>query len=125
MMKKYRMIKKYRSAGKYQKLKTAVNGTALSAALAMSYGMQAFAAGEDGAAVVTNGFSIIIGIVSAIVSSIGTLLLLWGLFEWAMALNTQDGGAQSMAFKRVGSGIVAVLGPQILPLITAAMSAGR
>jgi hypothetical protein len=43
--------------------------------------------------------------------------LLWGVFEWAQSLNTQDGGAQSAAFKRIGSGIVATVAPQIIPLI--------
>ncbi len=119
------MRKKFIGAENYKKLKIVANGAAITAALAITYCMPVFAAGEDGAAVVTNGFNVIVGIIAAIVSSIGTLLLLWGLFEWAMALNTQDGGAQSMAFKRVGSGIVATLGPQILPLITAAMGVGQ
>ena len=56
-------------------------------------------------------------IIAAIVSSIGSLFLLWGVFEWAQSLNTQDGGAQSAAFKRIGSGIVATVAPQIIPLI--------
>ncbi len=98
-----------------------VKGMFLSLALTIGYCIPVFAAGEDGAAIVTRGFNVIVTIIAAVVSSIGSLILLWGLFEWAMALNTQDGGAQSMAFKRIGSGIVATLGPQLLPLITAAM----
>lgn len=117
---KKQMASKKSVTGKYQNLAVTARGAVLSIAFALAFCMPVFAA-EDGAAVVTNGFNVIVGIIAAVVSSIGTLLLLWGLFEWAIALNTQDGGAQSMAFKRIGAGIIAVLGPQLLPLITTAM----
>ena len=55
--------------------------------------------------------------IAAIVSAIGSIFLLWGLFEWAQSLNTQDGGAQSIAFKRIGSGLIATLAPQIIMVI--------
>ena len=55
------------------------------------------------------------------VSSIGQLLLLWGVFEWATALNSQDGTMQSMAFKRIASGLVACLAPQIVTVISASL----
>ena len=74
--------------------------------------------------IVTNGFNVIYDIISAIVQSVGALLLLWGLFEWAQALNTQDGGSQSMAFKRVASGLVAIIAPQLIPLIRNAVAGG-
>ena len=77
--------------------------------------MTAFAAGANG--VIQSGFNAVYQIIAAIVSSIGSLFLLWGVFEWAQSLNTQDGGAQSAAFKRIGSGIVATVAPQIIPLI--------
>lgn len=88
--------------------------------LAGAWQMTAFAAsgGTGGAgAVVQGGFNAIYQLIAAIVSSIGSLFLLWGVFEWAQSLNTQDGGAQSAAFKRIGSGIVATVAPQIIPLI--------
>ena len=53
----------------------------------------------------------------SIVSSIGQLYLLWGVFEWATALNSTDGSMQSMAFKRIAAGLVACLAPQIIKLI--------
>jgi len=77
--------------------------------------MTAFAAGANG--VIQSGFNAVYQIIAAIVSSIGSPFLLWGVFEWAQSLNTQDGGAQSAAFKRIGSGIVATVAPQIIPLI--------
>ena len=66
---------------------------------------------------ITGGFDAIYQVIAAIVSSTGTIFLLWGLFEWAQSLNTQDGGAQSIAFKRIGSGLVATLAPQIIAVI--------
>lgn len=77
-----------------------------------------------GVDIVTTGFNVIYDIISAIVTSVGALLLLWGLFEWAQALNTQDGGSQSMAFKRIASGLVAILAPQLIPLIRNAVAGG-
>ena len=66
---------------------------------------------------ITNGFDAIYQVIAAIVSSIGSIFLLWGLFEWAQSLNVQDGGAQSIAFKRIGSGLIATLAPQIIMVI--------
>ena len=66
---------------------------------------------------ITNGFDAVYQMIAAIVSAIGSIFLLWGLFEWAQSLNTQDGGAQSIAFKRIGSGLVATLAPQIITVI--------
>lgn len=77
-------------------------------------GISVHAAGEE---VVQSAFDVIYSLIAAIISAIGTLLLLWGVFEWAQSLNVQDGGAQSMAFKRIASGLIATLVPQILPLI--------
>ena len=76
-----------------------------------------FAAGNVDTSQITGGFDAIYQVIAAIVSSIGTIFLLWGLFEWAQSLNTQDGGAQSIAFKRIGSGLVATLAPQIITVI--------
>ena len=76
-----------------------------------------FAAGNVDTSQITGGFDAIYQVIAAIVSSTGTIFLLWGLFEWAQSLNTQDGGAQSIAFKRIGSGLVATLAPQIIAVI--------
>ena len=70
-----------------------------------------FAAGNVDTSQITGGFDAIYQVIAAIVSSIGTIFLLWGLFEWAQSLNTQDGGAQSIAFKRIGSGLIAMVRP--------------
>ena len=66
---------------------------------------------------ITSAFDSIYDIIAAIVSSIGQLYLLWGVFEWATALNSTDGSMQYMAFKRIAAGLVACLAPQIIKLI--------
>ena len=76
-----------------------------------------YAAKATGTSVITSGFNSLY----EIVSSIGQLLLLWGVFEWATALNSQDGTMQSMAFKRIASGLVACLAPQIVTVISASL----
>mgnify|MGYP001865362655 CR=1 FL=1 len=81
--------------------------------------MPVFAVGED---IIQTGFDVIYSIIAAIVSSVGSLLLLWGFFEWAQSLNTQDGGVQNMAFRRIGGGLVAVVVPQLIPVIQNAIS---
>lgn len=72
------------------------------------------AAGTDG---INTAFNEVYEIIAAIISSIGQILLLWGVFEWATALNSQDGTMQSMAFKRIAAGLVACLTPQLIPII--------
>lgn len=67
--------------------------------------------------IITTGFNSLYNVVASIVSNIGQLFLLWGVFEMAASMNTQDGMAQSSAFKRVGGGLIACIAPQIIPLI--------
>lgn len=74
------------------------------------------AAGNTGA--ITTSFKSIYNIIAAIVTSIGQLYLLWGVFEWATSLNSQDGTAQSMAFKRIAAGLVACMAPTIISMIS-------
>ena len=75
-----------------------------------------FAAGNTGA--ITTSFKAIYNIIAAIVTSIGQLYLLWGVFEWATSLNSQDGTAQSMAFKRIAAGLIACMAPTIISMIS-------
>ena len=113
------MQKKRVAKNKKRIVKTAKT-LCLAAMLALFFCTPAFASGS-GAAIVDRGFGTVYDILAAIVSAIGSLYLLWGLFEWATALNTQDGGAQAMAFKRIAAGLVATMGPQLIPLITSAI----
>lgn len=71
-------------------------------------------AAASGAEVVTTNFNIFTEIVKALVSSIGEIILLWGFLELGTSMQSQEGSMQAGAFKRVGGGIVMVLGPQLL-----------
>lgn len=84
------------------------------------YATPVHAAGEA-SSIVTNAFQVIYDIIAAIVSSIGSLFLLWGIFEWGQSLNQHDGGAQSIAFKRIAAGLITVIAPNLIPLITASI----
>lgn len=87
----------------------------MSFAITLQVGCQVFAATGD--EIIKNGFDTIYSLIAAIVSSIGSLYLLWGVFEWGQSMNMQDGGAQSMAFKRVAAGLVTTIAPQLIPII--------
>lgn len=83
-------------------------------ALALFYITPVFAASAtDGANVITTSFATLIAIVTALISSFGSLVLLWGIMEWGISMQSQDGTMQSMAFKRIGGGLVMVLAPQL------------
>ena len=88
----------------------------LSCILAACHPVPVFATGNTGA--IATSFKSIYNIIAAIVTSIGQLYLLWGVFEWATSLNSQDGTAQSMAFKRIAAGLVACMAPTIISMIT-------
>lgn len=77
--------------------------------------MTIFAA--DGAAIVTESFSSIIDIVTAMVSSIGAIILLWAFFEVGVSMQSQEGTMQAMGFKRIGGGLVMTLAPQLTTAI--------
>ena len=67
-----------------------------------------------GASAVTSSFNTLKDIVVALVTSVGTIVLLWGFFEWGTSLQSQEGVMQANAFKRIGGGLVMVLAPQLI-----------
>lgn len=71
-------------------------------------------AAASGASVVTTNFGILTDIMTALVSSIGEIVLLWGFLELGTSMQSQEGSMQAGAFKRVGGGIMMVLAPQLL-----------
>ena len=66
---------------------------------------------------ITASFDSIYQVIAAIVTSIGQLYLLWGVFEWATSLNARDGVSQSMALRRITAGLLACLAPAIISMI--------
>lgn len=93
----------------------AVPAAVAAAVMVTLYAVPVFAAGE-GATVIENGFATLLDIVKALVSAIGTIVLLWGLFEWGTSLQSPNGAEQSSAFKRIGGGLVMILAPQLIGL---------
>ncbi|CDF43227.1 uncharacterized protein BN520_02287 [Roseburia sp. CAG:182] len=67
-----------------------------------------------GADMVKNSISLLFSIVAAFVSSYGGIQVLWGVFEWGNATNTQDGMMQSMSVRRIGGGLVQTIAPQLV-----------
>ena len=97
------------------RLKKAVPAVIAAAILVAVMAVPVFADG-DGAAVIETGFATLLDIVKALVSAIGTIVLLWGLFEWGTSLQSPNGAEQSSAFKRIGGGLVMILAPQLISL---------
>lgn len=99
---------------KPQFLKGVIGAYTTSLTLALRMAAVSASAAASGADVISQGFDGLLSIVTALISSIGTIILLWGLFEWGLSLQGQDGFTQSTAFKRIGGGIVMILAPQLL-----------
>ena len=97
------------------RLKKGIPAAIAAALIMIVMTVPAFAAGE-GATVIQNGFATLLDIVKALVSAIGTIVLLWGLFEWGTSLQSPNGAEQSSAFKRIGGGLVMILAPQLISL---------
>ena len=93
----------------------AVPAVIMTALMAAFLSVPVFAA-SAGATVIENGFATLLDIVKALVSAIGTIVLLWGLFEWGTSLQSPNGAEQSSAFKRIGGGLVMILAPQLIGL---------
>lgn len=70
-------------------------------------------ASATGAAAVNQAFGNLISLVTAMISSIGMLLLMWGLLEWGISMASPNGSEQMQALKRVAGGIVIILAPAI------------
>ena len=79
----------------------------------------ALAEGEtDGAAIVTSSFSNLTAIFTAMVSSVGSIILMWAFFEVGVSLSSSEGTMQAMGFKRVGGGLIMTIAPQLVNAIT-------
>lgn len=78
--------------------------------------MAVFAADEPvtGAQLVSNSVGKVYDILAAFVSSVGSIIVLWMLFEMGMAVQSQEGTMQANGIKRVGGGLIMVLAPQLI-----------
>ena len=78
--------------------------------------MAVFAADDPvtGAQLVSNSVGKVYDILAAFVSSVGSIIVLWMLFEMGMAVQSQEGTMQANGIKRVGGGLIMVLAPQLI-----------
>lgn len=94
-----------------------LQGILICAALYFACGNSAYAAeaaNPDG--IITSQFDKLLNIVLSIISSCGTIFTVWGIFEWGIAFQGQDGTAQAHAFKRIAGGLVIIVAPQLITL---------
>ena len=68
----------------------------------------------EAANVVTAKFTAFQNLLGGIISSIGSIITLWGISEWGIAFQGSEGTMQANAFKRIGGGFVMAMAPQIL-----------
>ena len=66
------------------------------------------------ASVVTSKMNQFFDIVAALVSAVGAVMLLWGVFEFGVSMGDNQGTMQAGALKRVGGGLVMIIAPQIV-----------
>lgn len=71
----------------------------------------------EAANVVTAKFTAFQNLLGGIISSIGSIITLWGISEWGIAFQGSEGTMQANAFKRIGGGFVMAMAPQILSAI--------
>ena len=99
-----------------QKAVPVVGMALLVAVCALSLSMTAHASGTQAITAKMNKLKSLVG---AVISGIGTVVCLWGISELGMAMQANDGMTQSQAIKRIGGGLVMILAPQVLTVLTA------
>lgn len=67
---------------------------------------------------ITSSFNNLKEVVTSIISGIGTIITLWGISEWGLSYQGSDGMSQAQGFKRIAGGLVMLLAPQILEMLT-------
>jgi hypothetical protein len=69
---------------------------------------------SEGAQLVSNSIGKVYDMMAAFVSSVGSIIVLWMLFEMGLAVQSQEGTMQANGIKKVGGGLVMVLAPQLI-----------
>lgn len=65
---------------------------------------------------ITSGLDVLKEIIITVITGIGALIVLWGIFEFGQSLQSHDPSQQTLAFKRIAGGIAMIAGPQLLNL---------
>lgn len=69
---------------------------------------------SEGAQLVSNSIGKVYDMMAAFVSSVGSIIVLYMLFEMGLAVQSQEGTMQANGIKKVGGGLVMVLAPQLI-----------
>ena len=69
---------------------------------------------SEGAQLVSNSIGKVYDMMAAFVSSVGSIIVLWMLFEMGLAVQSQEGTMQANGIKKVGGGLVMELAPQLI-----------
>lgn len=69
---------------------------------------------SEGARLVSDSIGKVYDMMAAFVSSLGSIIVLWMLFDMGMAVQSQEGTMQANGIKKVGGGLVMVLAPQLI-----------
>ena len=71
-------------------------------------------ASSDGEGIARRYLGDSLSLVKTIVSAVGSIILMWGLYEWGTSLYTQEPSSGPHAYNRIGAGILLVLTPAII-----------
>lgn len=71
-------------------------------------------AANAGAQAINKSMNALYEVVAALVSSVGSIFVLWGFFEFGTSLQSPNGSEQGQAFKRIAGGLLMVIGPAIV-----------
>lgn len=81
-------------------------------------GIPVFAA-ATGSSAISAPLNTLLTMVTDVVTGIGGIITLYGIFEFGNAQQTQDGAAKSFAIQRITGGLIMVVSPQLLQLFVA------
>lgn len=71
-------------------------------------------ASSAGVEAINQSFGNFLDMIMAFVSSIGSIFVLWGIFEFGTSLQSPNGSEQAQAFRRIGGGLLMTLGPALI-----------
>lgn len=68
---------------------------------------------SSGAQAITAKFDIAKELMAAVVTSIGVMVILWGIFQLGSSMQSQEGSMRTQALERIGGGLIMTLAPQL------------
>ncbi len=77
------------------------------------------ASANAGAQAVNQSMGNFQAMIVALVSSFGSIILLWGVFEFGTAIQSPNGTEQAQGFKRILGGLIMTIAPSIVAGLTA------